>query len=125
MTRLIYLNAAGFAAGSYYTHKGGSVELLCLPRDPVWGNYNSASSSGDYLYGTEMKITDANSQMMFGENYNNQNVPCVVCQSVGRITSLRIPGRSSIIVSLWIRGYFSFQKCGTKIIIRKAQGVPQ
>ena len=91
---LIQSYTEGFAAGSHYSHKGGSVELLCLPREPVWGDFNAASSGGDYLYGTEIEISAENSKMMFGENLHNQNVPCAVCQSVGRITSLRIPGMS-------------------------------
>lgn len=107
-TRKVY---DGFAAGGHYSHKGGSVELLCLPREPVWGDFNAASSGGDYLYGTEIEISAENSKMMFGENLNNQNVPCAVCQSVGRITSLRIPGRTQCFDG-WTKEYTGYLFAG-------------
>ena len=39
----------GFAGGDWYTHGGGPSELLCLPREPIWGSYNHNSYLGSLL----------------------------------------------------------------------------
>ena len=86
----------GFAAGDYYKHAGGGVELLCLPKQPSWGNYSSSHIGHAYVYGTEFEIFGTNSDLLFGKQVGEQNVPCVVCQSAGRLVALRIPGRFSL-----------------------------
>lgn len=35
----LLMSCIRFTGGSYYTHKGAAVELLCLPRNPEWGIY--------------------------------------------------------------------------------------
>ena len=82
----------GFAAGDHYTHVGGPVELLCLPREPTWGKHNDAYLGHSFVYGVEYEVK-AMTNEIFGENIHDQNVPCVVCESVGRVSALRIPGR--------------------------------
>lgn len=94
----------GFAAGDYYKHAGGGVELLCLPKQPSWGNYSSSHIGHAYVYGTEFEIFGTNSDLLFGKQVGEQNVPCVVCQSAGRLVALRIPGRASC-YSGWTEEY--------------------
>ena len=47
------------------------------------------------------------SMRIFGKNVNQHNVPCVVCQSVGRITALRIPGRTECYKG-WTKEYSGY-----------------
>lgn len=85
----------GFAGGDHYTHSGGPSELLCLPRDPTWGNYDDTHLEAAFVYGVEYEPGTVDQSMkIFGKNIDQENVPCVVCQSIGRIATLRIPGRT-------------------------------
>ena len=84
----------GFAGGDWYTHGGGPSELLCLPREPIWGSYNDAYLGNVFVYGAEYKTGRIQSQLLFGKPLDNQNVPCVVCQTKGRIVALKVPGRT-------------------------------
>ena len=47
----------GYAAGDYYQHAGGPSELLCLPKDPIWGNYD------DDVFGSHMS-TERNTSLV-------------------------------------------------------------
>ena len=96
----------GFAAGDHYTHSGGPSELLCLPREPTWGKYNDNYLGHSFVYGTEYEVS-AMSQELFGKPLHNLNVPCVVCQSIGRMAALRIPGRIDCF-SGWTKEYDGF-----------------
>ena len=93
----------GFAAGDHYTHPGGPVELLCLPSEPAWGKYNDAYLGHSFVYGVEYEVR-AMTEEIFGENIHDKNVPCVVCQSIGRVSALRIPGRVDCFEG-WIKEY--------------------
>lgn len=101
----------GYAAGDHYKHGGGGVELLCLPKKPSWGNYGNAVIGHAYVYGTEMEIADANSNRLFGKPMLSQNLPCVLCQSVGRPAAVRIPGRRSC-YSGWTEEYRGYLFAG-------------
>lgn len=101
----------GFAAGDHYTHGGGGVELLCLPKDPTWGKYSATTVGHAYLYGTEYELKGANKDALFGKHVHDNNVPCVVCQSVGRFATLRIPGRTNC-YSGWTKEYFGYLMAG-------------
>lgn len=94
----------GFAAGNHYRNTGGGVELLCLPRQPSWGKKSSSRIGHAFLYGTEYEIHGTNSRLLFNKEIGGQNAPCVVCQSVGRLVALRIPGRTNC-YSGWTEEY--------------------
>ena len=40
----------------------------------------------------------AMSNELFGKPVHDHNVPCVVCESIGRVAALRIPGRRIFVV---------------------------
>ena len=85
----------GFAGGDYYQHSGGPSELLCLPKEPQWAKYDDDYLGHAFVYGVEFEPGSvAQSMKLFGKNINQENVPCVVCQSVGRLAALRIPART-------------------------------
>ncbi|XP_060581735.1 uncharacterized protein LOC132738283 [Ruditapes philippinarum] len=90
-TELVY---SGIAGGSYYTHLGAATNLQCLPNDPVWGRYTDTAGSA-FMYGMEFEesldglIDTSNIQ----KPLLNHNVPCVVCRSKKRISSLMVPGK--------------------------------
>ncbi len=76
-TRLVY---AGRAGGSYYDHRGGGSNYLCMPSDP---EYTLPSRSGRQNLAT-----------VFGVEYerpvqgaHNHNVPCAVCLAAPRGTA--------------------------------------
>ena len=93
LMHIIFVNylIVGFAAGEHYSHSGGSTELLCLPSEPTWAKYDDAYLGHSFVYGVEYEVSGM-SQEIFGKNFHDQNVPCVVCQSIGRVSVLRIPG---------------------------------
>ena len=94
----------GFAGGDWYGHQGGPTQLLCLPKDPIWGKYIDTYTGHAFVYGAEFSPTKAQSEEIFGRNLGNHNVPCVVCQSIGRPAVLRIPGRTECYPS-WRKEY--------------------
>lgn len=98
----------GFAGGDWYQHHGGPSELLCLPREPVWGNYDDRYLGHAFVYGTEYEPGSAEqSERIFGKNVYQQNVPCVVCQSIGRMAVLKIPGRVQCFAG-WTKEYYGY-----------------
>ena len=95
----------GFAAGDHYKHTGGPSELLCLTNEPQWGNYDDGYLGHAFVYGAE--YAHGFSEHLFGKNVLHQRVPCVVCQSVGRLAALRIPGRTGCFDS-WTKEYSGY-----------------
>ena len=96
-TQLVY---AGRAAGSYFTHKGGGANYLCLPNDPSYLQYRSGTQSlRDYLYGTEYETLDGPLSAFF-----EHNVPCAVCYVSTRGTVLMIPAKTTC-PSSWTQEY--------------------
>jgi len=85
---------SGYAAGSHYTHTGAAANTLCLPSDPLWGEYNDATNGHAYIYGAEYEISGSYSDQFFKKNMYENDVPCAVCRSV-RTSILMIPGRNA------------------------------
>ena len=85
---------------SYFTHKGGGANYLCLPNDPSYLQYRSGTQSlRDYLYGTEYETLDRPVSA-----FNNHNVPCAVCYVSTRGTVLMIPVKTTC-PSSWTQEY--------------------
>lgn len=96
-TSLVY---SGYAAGSHFSHTGGSSELLCLPEDPEWGRFVNGFQGESYVYGTEWET-----RHKYGTNHvflmsnagtddlHNRNVPCAVCFTEGRSTVKKFPAK--------------------------------
>ena len=95
-TQLVY---AGRAAGSWYNHKGGGANRLCLPNDPSYLQYISRSSEQSFIYGAEYETSRGPLSAV-----NNHNVPCAVCYVSTRGTVLMIPGKTSC-PSSWTQEY--------------------
>ena len=84
-TELVY---SGRAGGSYWGHKGGGANHLCLPDDPDHLRFTSGTQEGSYIYGVEYRPY---SQPLRNVNYHN--VPCAVCHVTTRATLLMIPAK--------------------------------
>ena len=81
----------GFAAGSYYNNYGGASNMLCLPRDPEFGQYDDAvASAGGQVYGTQYH--DSLRNAAFEDYPYYHDVPCAVCEVRGRSATMMIPG---------------------------------
>ena len=95
----MHIFAAGVAGGTYYDRTGGGSNYLCLPRDPEWGTKPSSlfqNPSASLLYGAEYQVY--NSRYFSAENahsLHNNDVPCAVCLSTGRSTTLMVPAKVS------------------------------
>ncbi|XP_061195639.1 uncharacterized protein LOC133203854 [Saccostrea echinata] len=92
-TELVY---QGFVGGSFFSHRGGSVNYACLPYDPTWGKYNDVlNNDNQNLHAVEYAGNSINiSGTPFDEQLRGHGVPCAVCRSTKRRSVLRIPGRN-------------------------------
>ena len=103
---------SGYAAGGHYTHAGASPNILCLPRDPVWGKYDdSLNSVGGYIYGVEYEQDNGRDQSIFGKSLHQQDAPCVVCEVKQRTRQLMISGRTTCYDG-WTREYWGYLMTG-------------
>jgi len=80
-------------AGRKHNDKGSGIDSLCLPEDPVWGNYHDGDEGvyRAYIYGTEIDTDD--SAGVFPYSVNEQDMPCAVCKTT-RSTRMMIPARN-------------------------------
>ena len=104
---------SGYAAGGYYTHGGRSPELLCLPEDPEWGTFDeSLNNHGGFLYGAEYELKEpGRGDKIFGENIDDQDVLCAVCEVKQRTRQLMISGRTTCYDG-WTREYWGYLMTG-------------
>ena len=70
----------GLAAGSWYAHKGGASELICLPLEPQWSNYADGWNSKAYIYGAEYELAYDPFSHDNAEVIHEHDMPCVVCR---------------------------------------------
>ena len=123
-TSLLY---NGRAAGTWYGHRGGASDLLCLPNNPQF----LASRNGgprSILYQTEY---ETNSGPSF-QNLHDQDVPCATCITTKRSIKIMIPGRITCINSGWTREYYGYlmadhnghHRIQYTCVDIKAEGVP-
>ena len=104
-TDIVY---SGYAAGGYFTHNGRSPELLCLPEDPEWGTYDeSLNNNGGFIYGAEYELKERGRDKIFGENIDDQDVLCAVCEVKQRTRHLMISGRITC-YNGWTREYWGY-----------------
>ena len=47
-TELLY---SGLTGGSYYSHKGGGSNYLCMPKNPQYSTYAPGTTDYSYIYG--------------------------------------------------------------------------
>ena len=75
----------GFAAGGHYSHTGSPANMLCLPPDPMRLPDNPNQGGSYYAYGVEYQVDGLLNQA------DNRNMPCAVCEVIGKSTKLMIP----------------------------------
>ena len=104
----------GYAGGTSYVHKGAAASMLCLPEDPDWdsGKYtDKLDPDVGYIYGTEYQDSQGRNDQLFGENHQDNDVPCVVCEVRKRPSVLIIPGKSKCLAG-WSFEYSGFLMAG-------------
>ncbi|XP_035685755.1 uncharacterized protein LOC118422342 [Branchiostoma floridae] len=99
-TSLIY---DGIAGGTFYTHRGGGANYVCLPKDPEWGVFTDGNQDTAHMHGAEYELSHGNSPFQ-GASVHNHDVPCAVCHVASRGSKLMIPARLSC-PSGWTREY--------------------
>ena len=82
-TTLVY---AGRAGGTWWQHKGGAANYLCMPDDPDYLSYRSGVQGYNYVYGTEYQTNPGPLQAI-----HDHNVPCAVCYASTRVAVTMIP----------------------------------
>ena len=82
-TELVY---AGRAAGSHFTHKGGTNDYLCLPEEPQYLAYKPGVQGHSPIHGAEYETYSP----VLG-HVSQHNAPCVICHSTLRESVLMIP----------------------------------
>ena len=98
-TELVY---SGIAGGTFYTHRGGGANYLCMPKVPEYSptlRYQSGVRSHAFVYGAEY-----NRPLQGGHDHN---VPCAVCRVYTRSTVLMIPAKATC-PSSWTREYYGY-----------------
>ena len=96
-TELVYNGTAG---GSYWTHKGGSVNIVCMPNNPDHGQFASGVQGYSYMYGVALEPTSP--QPLYSAHYDK--LPCAVCLATTRVTTLMIPAKWNCPTN-WIMEY--------------------
>ncbi len=96
-TRRLY---KGVVAGTWFNHKGGSANYLCLPDEPEYeGIKTTGSRSFSWIYGTEYE------QPIKG--VHDHGAPCAVCYDSDDNTQLMIPAMINC-PSGWTRDYYGY-----------------
>ena len=99
-TQLVY---SGRAAGTHYSHKGGSAEKICLPDNPDYLTGRNGVQGYSLLHGAEYDI--ASGQPL--HSLHDHNVPCAVCYVSTRAAMLMIPAKTQC-PSSWTLEYVGF-----------------
>ena len=103
-TELVY---AGRAGGTWYTHKGGAANFLCMPDDPDYLRYKAGVQGYSYVYGVEYQTySDGPLSAVY-----NHNVPCAVCYASTRVAVTMIPAKTRC-PSTWTLEYSGYLVSG-------------
>ncbi|XP_053404684.1 uncharacterized protein LOC123553877 isoform X2 [Mercenaria mercenaria] len=90
-----HLYESGIVGGSWHDHQGAATNFQCLPHNPVWGRFTSSAGNA-FMYGVEYNdgMVGIMDLVKVENNLQNQNVPCAVCRSSVRVSSLMVPGKN-------------------------------
>ena len=80
----------GRAGGGWYHHHGGGNNYQCMPLNPDYDKFLAGLQSNGLMYGAEYEIH--NGQPLTGRH--DYNVPCAVCHTPSRGTTLMIPAKA-------------------------------
>ena len=96
-TELVYKGRAG---GSFYNHRGGGANYLCMPEDPEYTlPFTSGVRDYSYVYGAEYEGPIP--------SVHDHNVPCAVCYASTRAAVIMIPAKTTCPQS-WTREYYGY-----------------
>ena len=98
-TTLVY---AGRTGGTWYQHKGGAVNYLCMPDDPDYLSYQPGVQGYNYVYGAEYHTAGGPLQAV-----TQHNVPCAVCYASTRVAVTMIPAKTQC-PSTWTLEYSGY-----------------
>ena len=85
-TTLVY---AGRAGGTWYQHKGGAANYLCMPDDPDYLSYQPGVQGYNFVYGVEYESNQGSLRAV-----HNHNAPCAVCYASTRVAVTMIPAKT-------------------------------
>ncbi|XP_052084160.1 uncharacterized protein LOC127721455 isoform X2 [Mytilus californianus] len=91
-TETIY---SGQVGGGHFTHKGASVNYICLPKDPDAAQPLKSNSNYAYLYGAEYEIFDYNQPQGIRSGIGQHDVACAACLAKSKRSTIMIPGRKT------------------------------
>lgn len=84
------------------------VQILCLPEQPVWGNYHDGGETNTayraYIYGAEIDTNDDAHVFTYG--VNDHDMPCAVCRT-NKSSHVVIPARNEC-YSGWTKEYSGY-----------------
>jgi len=94
----------GLMGGEAYSHTGGGVNYLCLPKNPKYDKYKNGHQNAGYMYGSqyEMRFNPFTTK-----NLHNHDAPCVVCFVKSRSSLLMMPARNDC-PSGWTEEYHGY-----------------
>ncbi|XP_070562033.1 short-chain collagen C4-like [Ptychodera flava] len=101
---------AGLAAGSHFSHNGGSTSYECLPTDPEWENFNDAWNSKAYIYGAEYETSTFDPfshENSFSAPIHNGAVPCALCRVPTRGVKVMMAAKT-ICPEKWTKEYSGY-----------------
>ena len=103
-TTLVY---AGRAGGTWWQHKGGADNFLCMPDDPDYLSYTPGVQGYSYVYGAEYQSHHGPLSAV-----SDHNVPCAVCYASTRVAVTMIPAKTQCPTNwtLEYSGYLMSQK---------------
>jgi hypothetical protein len=102
----------GYAGGGWYEDAGSSANTLCLPRDPIWGQYDDGvDESSATIYGAEFHTFQHRDTSFFGEHIYDHDIQCAVCRSTSHTTSVMIPARN-VCYDGWTVAYSGYLMAG-------------
>lgn len=87
-TKLVY---EGYIANDFYQHGGSGANMLCLTKDPTWGNFSPVNENGALLHATEYETSTSYGLSQFN-SINDREAPCAVCLVENATITLMHPG---------------------------------
>ena len=104
-TELVY---AGRAVGSHWRSSGRTSDILCLPEEPEYvEEFQSGAQRYSTLYGVEYETLDGSPL----DEARDHNVPCAVCHTTSRASSIMIPARR-LCPATWTEEYQGYLVSG-------------
>ena len=106
-TTLVY---AGRVGGTYYSHKGGAANHLCMPDDPDYLSYRPGVQGYSYVFGAEYETFSGGPLSAV----HDHNVPCAVCYASTRVAVTMIPAKTQC-PSTWTLEYTGYLMSETRL----------